>query len=290
MKRLNFILAGFLVIAAMASLAHAATSEIPPPPENIYIRQKDVAALLRWEKPSIKNFAGFRIYRSEETNKLGTLIKTVNKISFSFLDSTVAKDATYFYTVRTIDKNRNESNNEQQFSIKIADAGQKSFIYTLIDKLPNTYIITEGEYSKSIGSDPQKAIIIKPCQADKDPTYFPVCFTELTILEEDGKTKNLDEYIKKDDFLNSYESYSGKKLIQTTYQGNIPLVYMPNASMCSGSGGETCVEQIFIYHLADGRNIRAGISFWLFNKGKFVKKPVKKVQKIINIYKNALTK
>lgn len=172
---------------------------------------------------------------------------------------------------------------------------KKSFVDIILNKLPNTYIVSKTEYWKSFAEDPQKATLVKPCQGNNtdlasDTTYSPVCDTKLTILEEKEKTDNLGEYINKNDDLSSYKRATGAKLVHRTYQGNIPLVYTQKAFMCIGSGGDGCMRTMFAYHLKDGRNILAEISFMPYNKGKYVRKPIKEVQDIINIYKEALTK
>lgn len=167
---------------------------------------------------------------------------------------------------------------------------QKSFISNLLAKLPSTYIVSETDYWKSFGEDIQKATLVEPCEDKADPTFSPICSTILTILEEKGETDSLEAYIKGDSFLSGYEGYAGEKLVWTTYQDNIPLVYTPNRFMCLGTGGDGCMRKQYIYHLPDGKNILAEISFMPYINGEPTKEPIKEVQDIIKIYEDVLTK
>lgn len=164
------------------------------------------------------------------------------------------------------------------------------FIDRLLNKLPASYTISEVEYLESFDAEPQKAMGAKPCDdKNSDPTYSPLCFTRLTILEQE-KTDNLDAYIKTNKIMSWYENALSTELVKVTYQENIPSVYTPKAFMCIGTGGESCMRKRFVYHLDDGRNILAEISFWSFKNGEYVGPPSKEVQDVIDIYENLLTK
>jgi len=180
----------------------------------------------------------------------------------------------------------------EQPEVKTTETKSESieFIDSLLSKLPESYTVSEVEYLESFDAKPQKAIEAKPCD-DKnlDPTYSPLCFTKLTILKQE-KTDSLDEYIKTNGIMSWYESALSTKLAKVTYQKNIPFVYTPKSFMCIGTGGEGCMRKRFIYHLDDGINILAEISFWSFKNGEHVGSPSKEVQAIIDVYENLLTK
>jgi len=164
------------------------------------------------------------------------------------------------------------------------------FVDSLLNKLPDTYIISEVEYFESLNTESRKATEVKPCD-DKnlEPIYSPLCFTKLTIVEQE-KTDNLDEYIKTNKVTSWYESALSTKLVKATYQENIPYVYTPKFFMCLGTGAESCMRKNFVYHLVDGRNILVEISYWPFENGEHIVNPSEEVQDIIKVYEDLLTK
>ena len=87
-----------------------------------------------------------------------------------------------------------------------------------------------------------------------------------------------------------YEGALNTKLVKATYQENISFVYTPTAFMCIGTGGESCMRKRFVYHLEDGRNILAEVSFSSFKNGEYVGEPSKEVQDVIAVYEDLLTK
>ncbi|MFA6918071.1 MAG: hypothetical protein WC285_04570 [Candidatus Gracilibacteria bacterium] len=170
---------------------------------------------------------------------------------------------------------------------------QESFIDTLLAKLPDTYIVSEVDYLESFGPDavPQKATEVKPCQAETgtDPAISPLCYTSLTILEEQVKTNSLDEYIEGNKTLNSYKNSADNPadLVKTTYQSDISLAYTPDTFLCKGTGDSTgCIRKRFVYHLPDGRNILAEIAFWPYGSADLQKQ----VKAVVKVYEDALTK
>ncbi len=143
MKRFVYIFLGFLIIGIISAggSAYATTSKSTPSfPRNIQIQEQNNAVFLTWEKPLAKNFSGFRIYRSKKPGKLGILIKTMSRNTFSFLDSNIQKDTTYFYTVRTFWKYGKKSTNKQQYSIKIPseDAVVQEKLFQVAQGAPST--------------------------------------------------------------------------------------------------------------------------------------------------------
>lgn len=163
---------------------------------------------------------------------------------------------------------------------QIADT---AFVDNLLEKLPESYLVSEGEYFKSLGAEPQKATLVKPCDNNNDPT----CFTILTIVETEEDTASLEEYIQNSD-LNSYEERSGEKLVKGMYEDEIPYVYTPAFFMCLGTGAETCLRKHFVYHLEEGRNILVEMSYLPYENEEQLTEPNAEMQTVIDVYQKIL--
>lgn len=163
-----------------------------------------------------------------------------------------------------------------------------SFTTQLLSKLPASYLVSNADYLETFDSTPKKAIEIKPCEIKGlDPTSSPLCFTTLTIFE-DGKTSTLDEYIQKNYVLGQYEGLLIAKLTRAPYSKNISLAYTPLPFMCIGTGGDGCMRKRFVYHLEDGRNMVAEISFMPYQGGGRLDKPIKEVEEVVSLYEKIL--
>ncbi len=196
----------------------------------------------------------------------------------------------YWYQTSYQDKENTVQTERSEVKTTETKSEQTDFADNLLNKLPESYIVSDVEYLESFDAEPQKATEIKPCDdKNSDPTYSPLCYTKLTIIEQE-KTASLDEYIKTNKIMSWYGDALDTELVKVTYQENIPFVYTPKAFMCIGTGGDSCMRKRFVYHLDDGRNILAEISFWSFKNGEYVGAPNKEVQDMIDVYENLLTK
>ena len=70
---------------------------------------------LSWTNPNDSSFDHVRIYRSETFNTVGTLIVDLPPGANSYTDTNVARDTTYYYTLRTVDVEGRESDNTIQY-------------------------------------------------------------------------------------------------------------------------------------------------------------------------------
>lgn len=91
----------------------------PPPPTNIDVKNPNIGTILNisWTNPKEVVFKNIRIYRSEEKNKIGKLIITLDGRTTFFQDKEVERNKNYYYTVRSViswvdPKNSNEEDQE----------------------------------------------------------------------------------------------------------------------------------------------------------------------------------
>jgi len=250
---------------------------------SLFLWQKNQTDNLRQEVYSVKKQNNDLINEIKNTKEFSSKSETTDNLFNISTSTKKSKDqavSTETYTQNSITDKKIISEQNQNYLTKD----------DLTKKLPSYFILSDIEYFDNFDAAPQKAVEAKPCN-DKnlDPSYSPYCFTKLTILEQE-KTNNLGEYIKANDIISGYESRTGNKLVKGTNQENIPYVYTPTAFMCIGTGGESCMRKRFVYHLNDGQNILAEISFWPFKDGEYTGSLDKKVQDVINIYENILIK
>lgn len=183
MKLLSFILFGILAASLIGrpSFAYAANVQSPPsPPQKIQVQQQDDVVLVKWKKPQTKNFSGFRIYRSQKQGKLGSLIKEVNKNTFSLKDATVQKNIIYFYTIRSFQKKGKESTNKKQYKIVIQGKAESS----LPSCEPRQYLCL----AQALANHPRvkNAIEMNPLTKGRD--YQSFLFKHLNDLETNQTT------------------------------------------------------------------------------------------------------
>lgn len=93
---------------------------VPLPPTNIVVANPAIGEKLfvSWEVPSFDNYSGFNIYKSTVLGTLGELVveieKEVGKSVYSYQDIELTNNASYYYLVRSVNSEEDESTNNLQ--------------------------------------------------------------------------------------------------------------------------------------------------------------------------------
>lgn len=84
---------------------------------NITARGVDTgnAIALEWTNPADSSFDHVRIYRSQSFNTVGTLLADLPQGANTYTDNSIARETTYYYTLRTVDVEGRESDNSIQY-------------------------------------------------------------------------------------------------------------------------------------------------------------------------------
>ena len=97
-------------------------SQIPLPPENISVNNPAVGKklIIRWQTPDFVNFEKTVIYRSESQNALGQEVTTIENSGdqkiLSYQDGGLVNNQPYYYLVRNVNANGDQSQNILQSS------------------------------------------------------------------------------------------------------------------------------------------------------------------------------
>lgn len=184
---------------------------------------------------------------------------------------------------------QNQAETKEPIDVNRREITDTAFVDSILDQLPATYIVSEGEYFESLGGEPLEATVVSPCDAPENAEAIndPLCFTTLTIVETEENTDSLEQYIQNSD-LDSYEERVDAALVEGVYRDEVPYAYTPEPFMCLGTGAETCMRKQFVYHLEDGRNILVEMRYWDYEDGEVVEKPIKDVQEVVEVYEEVL--
>src|SRR3989344_3015320 len=107
-------------VAHLTRFAIIARSDTTPPadPQKVKTRIISTGIALEWENPKDKDLKYIKLYRSKKSGVIGDVV--ANEVSGkAYTDSGVPRGATYFYTVRAVDKAGNESANIVQSKIAV---------------------------------------------------------------------------------------------------------------------------------------------------------------------------
>ena len=128
---------------------------IPPAiPGNTEVQTPTVKGelVITWTKPSDADFSHVHIYRSTVSGTLGTLIGD-NTTGIKYIDSGLASQTRYYYTVRSVDTAGNESTNTTQVSGTTLDATPPGAATGVTVSNPNTGGKLNIAWTKPVASD-----------------------------------------------------------------------------------------------------------------------------------------
>ena len=111
-------------VAHLTRFAIIARTDTAPPadPQKVKVRVTTAGIALAWENPKDKDLKYIKLYRSKKSGVIGDVV--ANEVSGkAYTDSGVPRGATYFYTVRAVDKAGNESANIVQSKIAVKGKG-----------------------------------------------------------------------------------------------------------------------------------------------------------------------
>ena len=137
----------------LTRFAIVAAADITPPdaPTGVSAEAVGEATIkISWKNP-LKDFYNSRIYRSEISGKLGTVIAR-DVFSQQFINKNLTNGVTYYYTVHSVDPAGNESANKNQVSAKAIGISIEP------PKIEEAQESTIEEESKAIQIPPQEKV------------------------------------------------------------------------------------------------------------------------------------
>ncbi len=118
----------------------------------------------------------------------------------------------------------------------------KQFHQKLTSQVPEDYSTEKVDYYENFSTPSFRATQIAPCKAIADPFDQPFCHTKLTLFESES-AESLQDSISQDPVLSTYSKRFQEKLLHSKLPNEVSLVFTPQALMCLGTGGETCMRR-----------------------------------------------
>lgn len=139
----------FILTVSILSIRNLYSLNLLEKPINLVAIQEDYKVRLTWQLAKVDaNISGFEIFKSEN-NKNFTSIGKSYKDQFYFLDYSIYLDKTYYYMVKSYDKDGNYSDPSDIVSIKIID--DKAPELRILEPTENNYYTNEESLYLLIG-------------------------------------------------------------------------------------------------------------------------------------------